>query len=252
MDGRGEGLWVTVEAVTFDYWNTLCAEPVPGYVRDRRIEAWLGLLEDAGFATERALLDEAFAASWEREVRRWTSGEHMSYVQAAEWVLESLGYDVPLEMRTELLRVFLAAGEDADIRPTPNVAAAIETLKGNGIRVGIVCDVGYTPSTTLRAYLDRHGLLGHFDHWSFSDEVGCYKPSPVIFQHALDGLGADPHTTAHVGDLRRTDIAGARAMGMTSVRYVGIYDDDSQPEPEAHHVIADHADLPRVLGLVRH
>lgn len=252
MDSRGEGLWVTVEAVTFDYWNTLCAEPAPFHMRDRRIEAWLGLLEDAGFATERDLLQDAFATSWEREVEKWTSGEQMSYVQAAEWVLESLGHDVPPDLRTTLLDAFLAVGEDADIRPTPNVQATLETLKDAGIKIGIVCDVGYTPSTTLRAFLDRHGLLDKFDHWSFSDEVGCYKPSPVIFQHALDGLGADPHTTAHVGDLRRTDIAGARAMGMTTVRYVGIYDDDSQPEPEGHHVIADHADLPRVLGVVGH
>ena len=31
-------------------------------------------------------------------------------------------------------------------------------------------------------HLDKHGLLDVLDHWSFSDEVGHYKPSPLIFE----------------------------------------------------------------------
>jgi HAD superfamily hydrolase (TIGR01509 family) len=241
-----------IEAVTFDYWNTLCAEPARGYLRGRRVEAWLGLLEDAGFATERQGLDAAFASAWDVELARWTVGDHITYTEVAEHVLDVLGYDVPDDLRATLLDAFLAAGDEADLHLTPNVADAIATLKRAGVRIGIVCDVGFTPSTTLRRHLDRHGLLDSFDHWSFSDEVGRYKPDPVIFNHALAGLGADPATTAHVGDLRRTDVAGALAMGMTAVRYTGVFDDDSQPEPEAHHVLADHADLPAVLGVVPH
>ena len=38
-------------------------------------------------------------------------------------------------------------------------------------------------------------------------------------------------------------------MGMASVRYAGVFDDETQPEPEADHVIAHHDDLPKVLGL---
>ena len=94
-------------------------------------------------------------------------------------------------------------------------------------------------------------MLELFDHWSFSDEVGAYKPDPAIFEHALAGLGGvAPSSAAHVGDLRRTDVAGARAMGMTAVRYTGAFDDDSQPDPEGHHVVGAHAELPGVLGIV--
>jgi putative hydrolase of the HAD superfamily len=116
------------------------------------------------------------------------------------------------------------------------------------VRIGIVCDVGMTPSTALRAHLRRHGLLEHFTHWSFSDEVGVYKPAPEIFEHALTGLGrVAPDRAAHVGDLRRTDVAGARAMGMTAVRYTGVFDDDTVDLPEADHVVADLARVPEVL-----
>ena len=55
----------------------------------------------------------------------------------------------------------------------------------------------------------------------------CYKPAPEIFEHALAGLGGvDPAEAAHVGDLRRTDIAGARAMGILALRYRGVNDDE--------------------------
>jgi FMN phosphatase YigB (HAD superfamily) len=113
-----------------------------------------------------------------------------------------------------------------------------------------VCDVGLTPSTVLRDYLEGHGILGLFDHWSFSDEVGVYKPDAAIFEHALGGLGGiDPTRAAHIGDLRRTDIAGAKAMGMLSLRYRGVTDDDPDHGPEGDIVIDDHADLPVALGL---
>ena len=101
--------------------------------------------------------------------------------------------------------------------------------------------MGITPSRTLRPFLDGHGLLGYFDHWSFSDEVGVFKPDPVIFEHAMSGLGVDdPADLAHVGDLRRTDIAGANAMGITSVRYAGVFDDPGVDldHPGARHAVA--------------
>jgi FMN phosphatase YigB (HAD superfamily) len=57
-----------------------------------------------------------------------------------------------------------------------------------------------------------------------------------------------------VGDLRRTDIVGARAMGMTAVRYRGANDDPEIETAdgtvvEGDHVIDDHAQLLAVLGL---
>jgi FMN phosphatase YigB (HAD superfamily) len=90
-------------------------------------------------------------------------------------------------------------------------------------------------------------VLALFDHWSFSDEVGWYKPDRRIFEHALAGLGGvDPGRAAHVGDIRRTDVAGAQAMGMLAVRYCGISDDtDSGPEGDV--VVADHAHLSAAL-----
>jgi FMN phosphatase YigB (HAD superfamily) len=51
----------------------------------------------------------------------------------------------------------------------------------------------------------------------------------------------------HVGDLRRTDVAGARGVGMASVRIRAAHDDDSAL-PEGDHVAASHAELREILG----
>ncbi|HEX8004221.1 MAG TPA: HAD family hydrolase [Mycobacteriales bacterium] len=237
-----------IEAVTFDFWNTLCFED-RGHLRGRRLDAFSGLLEEAGFATEREVLELAMDRSWQRFEQRWTTGQQFAFAEAAAEIVADLGYDLPPAVHEALVEAFGRAGDDAEIHLTPNVADVVRGLKDLGLKVGIVCDVGMTPSVTLRRHLERHGLLDAFDHWSFSDEVGCYKPDARIFTHALDGLGARAEATAHVGDLRRTDVAGARAMGMTAVRYTGVFNDDSQPEPEGDHVIRDHRELLPVLGL---
>jgi len=238
-----------IEAVTFDYWNTLVYE-LRGHLRGRRLEAWSGLLEEAGFAHERVQLEAVYDAAWEAYATSWRANQQFRSAEAAEHCVERLGFEVPADVRVALVDAFGRAGAEAELHLADGVEDCLRTLKQAGLKLGIVCDVGFTASTMLRDHLIRHGVLPLFDHWSFSDEVGSYKPAPAIFEHALEGLGGPmPERVAHVGDLRRTDVAGALAMGMVAVRYTGISDDDSQAEPEAHHVISDHAELPAALGV---
>ena len=59
-----------IRAVTFDYWNTLMYEQA-GAARNRRIDAWLGILEGVGFKVERERLDEIArerSLSWQQYV----------------------------------------------------------------------------------------------------------------------------------------------------------------------------------------
>ena len=238
-----------IEAVTFDFWNTLVYE-LRGELRGRRLEAWSGLLEEAGFALERVQLEAVFDGAWEKYLTSWEANEQFLAAQAAEHIIENLGFTVPPDVRDALVEAFGTVGADVELHLADGVEACLRTLKGAGLKLGIICDVGFTPSSTLRDHLIRHGVLPLFDHWSFSDEVGAYKPSPVIFHHALEGLGGPvPERVAHVGDIRRTDIAGALAMGMVAVRYTGIEDDDSAPGPEGHHVVKHFDQLPAALGV---
>ena len=239
---------IAVEAITFDHWNTLVYEG-RGQLRGRRLEAWAGILEDIGFAVEREQLEAVFESAWDAYVASWSANEQYHAVQAAEHILDRLGFDIPDDARTKLTEAFSNAGAGVDFHLVEGIADTLRKLKDAGLKLGIICDVGFTPSEVLREHLIRRELLPLFDHWSFSDDVGAYKPAPAIFEHALEGLGNPlPERTAHVGDLRRTDVAGARAMGMTAVRFTGVFDDPTDG-PEGDHVIASMPDLPAALGI---
>ena len=239
---------VGIEAVTFDFWNTLVVDGGTAG-RDPRLDAWMGVLEDEGFAVERGALDAAMSASWEVFLEAWKTNRQYTHVEAAVDILEQLGHKVPADVHDRLIASF-TYDESNSPSLTEGVADCLAALKSAGVRIGIICDVGMTPSTALRGVLERYDVLQHFDHWSFSDEVGAYKPAAEIFAHALAGLGGvAPSAAAHVGDLKRTDVAGARDFGMTAVRYTGSFDDAESEGPEATHVIASHAELPGVLGL---
>ena len=59
-----------IEAVTFDYWQTLVEEP-RGTMRAMQLDCWQAVLAAAGHEVPRAALDEAFEGSWAVFEERW-------------------------------------------------------------------------------------------------------------------------------------------------------------------------------------
>jgi len=229
-----------IEAVTFDYWNTVVrADADQG---SYRLRAWAVEYAEAGHVVDDHMLHLAFRAVWDQHQAAWLRNEQYTAERAARAAIAHLGLPVSPQVRDRLVERFVTAGEEADFQLCDGIDHVVTELHGRGVRLGIVCDVGFTPSSGLRRILERFGILDCFAGWSFSDEVGWYKPAPAIFEHALGYLGVGPSAAAHVGDLRRTDVAGAQAMGMTAVRYRGAHDDRSDG-PEAEHVIDHHAEL---------
>jgi FMN phosphatase YigB (HAD superfamily) len=243
---------VALRAVTFDFWNTLIRADDGGF-RERRTARWLELLASEGIEVDADQVVAAMFHAGGRFDANWKANRFYGAADSIDDMLDHLGAQVSPATRQHLLEVITDPPHVPT--PAPNVADALEALRSAGIRIGIICDVGLAPSPTLRRFLERNALLDHFDHWSFSDEVGTFKPDPAIFAHAHAGLGGlEPAETAHVGDLRRTDIAGAQGVGALAVRYSGIFDDpgsadDGTDQVEGDAVIADHADLLGALGL---
>jgi putative hydrolase of the HAD superfamily len=235
-----------VRAVTFDYWNTIVRADADQ--ASYRVRAWQEEYSSVGHEVDEETIRIAFRAVWDEHHASWLRNEQYQAQRAGDLAVDLVARPVDPATRTRLVERFLTAGEEAGFTLCDGIDGALEDLRRRGIRLGIICDVGFTPSAGLRRMLEGFGLLDHFDGWSFSDDVGWYKPAPEIFRHALDYLGSTPDTTVHIGDLRRTDVAGARGMGMTSVRYRGANDDDS-PGPEGDHVLDDHAALMDALAL---
>jgi putative hydrolase of the HAD superfamily len=238
-----------IEAVTFDFWNTLVVDEPRG-MRPLQIAGWTEVLERAGIEVHADALVEAFDAAWETFDDSWTSNRQFQTTDAVAFILHRVGTDAPASVRAELVEVYSKVGATSPLDVTPNAEATLRTLRERGVRLGVICDVGMTASSALLGRLEGFGLAELFDHFSWSDVVGVYKPDGRMFRDAFQGLGlSDPATLAHIGDRRRTDVAGARAFGSVSVRYTGVWDDPPESGAEADHVIADHAELPGVLGL---
>jgi putative hydrolase of the HAD superfamily len=191
----------------------------------------------------RALLDEA----WARHDEAWKQVETFGPGRMAAYCLEAKGIfddDAIAELTREFEEASIGSGVDA----VEGAAETLAALEGAGIRRGLVCDTGFTPGRVVRQILDDTGLLGHLEVLCFSDEVGVPKPGNEIFAKALAELGARPPEAIHVGDLRRTDIAGAHDIGMHGVRFRGVHDDHTD-SPDAECVIDRHAQLLEIIGV---
>ncbi|HTT94276.1 MAG TPA: HAD family hydrolase [Solirubrobacterales bacterium] len=235
-----------IRAVTFDFWNTIAAEPARGAMRDARHAAVLAACESLGLEHTAERIGTSVGEVIRHREASWAEGVHLSPAEGAGRLADALELDATA--RATVSEAFLGAGREVELALAPQIGATLERLSGAGLALGIVCDAGFTGGAILRDFLARQGLLARFSGWGFSDEVGAYKPAPEIFAAALDMLGrAEPAAAVHVGDLRRTDIAGARAFGMGSVRYRGLAD-DPEPGPEADFVIDDHHELPDLLA----
>lgn len=247
-----------ISAVTFDFWNTIAQMPA-GAMRDARRRAVGAACEKCGAEVEAASLEAALEEvrlTWERS---WAAGTHLHPSEGAQLLVKALA--IGKEAEDAVSDAFLGALREAPLELSPGIERCLETLAGRGIRLGIVCDAGFSGGEVLRGLLSREGLLEHFAGWAFSDEVGHYKPAPQIFAAALGALGAEPAEAMHVGDLRRTDIAGAAAIGMRTARYRGMHDDPAGAAGvEAEFVLDSHLELPDLverigggddLGLIR-
>jgi FMN phosphatase YigB (HAD superfamily) len=234
-----------VEAVTFDFWNTLMWEE-PGSLREKRLEAWaetLGLVDSES-------LERAHDAAHQEYVDSWVAGRQFRVEEAVDHMLASLNVADGEDAFAALVEGFSEGGRRAAVHPSVCVHDCLDALRSSGVKIGIVCDIGLTPSPVVRELLERDRLLNYFDGMSFSDEVGYYKPHPAIFEHVLAVLGGVPSDrAAHVGDRIRTDVDGAASMGMTAVRYNGVYEDELAGARNDRLVVNNLGELPSVLGV---
>jgi putative hydrolase of the HAD superfamily len=236
-----------IRAVTFDCWGTLIYEPDSSVAWRVRVEALRRAAGRSGreLGPERATL--ALQTAWERHVDLWRENVASGAREIAGWALERLG--ICDDAAADALFPELAeAALQQEIRALEGARATLERLEERGIRRALVCDTGFSPGRVVRSLLDRHGLLELLEVQIFSDEAGVPKPHPSLFRAALEPLAVESGHSVHVGDLRRTDVAGGRGVGMGTVRIRGHHDDTSE-HPDADAVADSHAHLRRILAI---
>jgi putative hydrolase of the HAD superfamily len=236
-----------LRAVTFDCWQTLLVESDWTLAHARRVE----LLAEAARAAGRSdvplvELTRVFDRAWGRHMREWLRGVATGAPEIADDALALLGIRPEPVVREQLIQAWQEASHTGRVEAVDGAVESLSALGDAGLRLGLVCDTGLTPGRIVRLHLDRVGLLHHLECCVFSDEIGVPKPDPRVFRTALRALGVEARDAAHVGDLLRTDVAGARTVGMHAIRLRAVHDDPSGL-PEADLVADSHAALTRAL-----
>lgn len=97
--------------------------------------------------------------------------------------------------------------------PLPGAVELLNALKGK-VKMGIITN-GFT--ALQQARLERTGFLGVFDLLVISEQVGCAKPHPAIFEYALTRMGNPARERVlMVGDNPDSDILGGINAGLAT------------------------------------
>jgi putative hydrolase of the HAD superfamily len=95
----------------------------------------------------------------------------------------------------------------------PDTRESLERLNAGGFSLAIVSNW----NSSLKRIVEGLRIPDYFDFVIASAEAGVKKPSPKIFEAALERAGAEPSRTVHIGDTYQTDVLGARRAGIRGI-----------------------------------
>jgi len=208
-----------LRAITFDYWDTIYLGASNAARVKRRRDALAEMLERLGCPIPSDF--EALYVASAVEANRWWRDEHRGYTTAdrIRWLLTQLAIERPVDC-AEIATAVEQVDRSLIDHPPALLAGAREVLARLGERfaLAIVSDTGFAGGRAQDRVLELDSLRQHFAATIYSMDVGHAKPRPEPFRAALAALGVAPHETLHVGDIERTDVAGALASGLRAVR----------------------------------
>lgn len=203
----------SIDAVCFDFYNTLAANRDEGGRGGRVIEylAQHGLESDPW--THQVLYD-----IFEPHLHEYSPGHspevrHAYYCQLAARLFERLNVRAPAHAAQQhASALWNILGPSAFI-VFPEVPAVLRRVKEAGFRTAVVSNW----MCGLTHFCAELGLGDCLDHVISSADFGAAKPDPAIFVEACRLLGTAPARTLHVGDTMLDDVEGARAAGLRAV-----------------------------------
>jgi putative hydrolase of the HAD superfamily len=215
-----------IRAVTLDFWNTLMDDfhlPSRHELRTLRLRE---IVAPYGYTPDPDAVEAAFDEVWRHFDRIWLKKKRTPTTAESVTVLL---HTLRIRLHEPVVKQIVTMLEEVTLDcPPRTVAGVAETLPVLAERyaLAVVCDAALTPGRVLREVLALHGLERFFSAFFFSDEHGWSKPDARAFLTPLALLDVAPSEAVHVGDIQRTDIAGAQAAGLRAVHFVGVNSSD--------------------------
>jgi len=248
-----------IRAITFDLWDTLIIddsdEPKRAAqgLRSKQMERCALVREflerhqpiskeliEVAYATTNA----AFHQTWYAQNVTWTVRERLSVL------LKGLGRELPESELDQLVRLH----EEMELAVRPDLASGVEEvlrhLRGEYL-MAVISDAIFTPGRALRQLLAEYRISEFFNAFVFSDEIGCAKPAPAVFEAAAKALDVKYHEMVHIGDRELKDIEGPHAVGAHAILCTVVKDRGSQ-NTAADAVCGSFSDLPAILDDLNH
>lgn len=183
-----------IDAVVLDCYGTLVHVTEPRGVSRRIAHLVGGRMSPSPMTTDRPLMDMV----------------HEAAPDATPADMDRLREDLAIEV--------------ASVRMLPGARDAIDRLRTAGHLVCIASNLAQDYAAPLRLVADDHRFL--------SFEMGLAKPDPRFFETVVSTIGIAPSRTVMIGDSLRSDVGGARGVGMTPILLSDVLREDVETAPD--------------------
>lgn len=205
---------------TIDFWQTLYdSSNGEARNRERREVLWEAIEVENGATADRKAFEEAYTGLWGFFDKHWLGRQRTpTSDEMVGEILRRTDAHLSLKRRKRVVEIFEQGILHHPPALLPGAREGVEFLASKG-PLALISDTAFSPGAVLRELMERDGVADYFRTFIFSDETGVAKPHPEAFLKALQGLGARPDMATHIGDIERTDIVGARGVGMQAILY---------------------------------
>jgi HAD superfamily hydrolase (TIGR01662 family) len=207
---------MTIEAVLFDMFDTLMLIEKNHEFYTPSLKRAHQVLVDNGIKVEFPIFRDAYTKARDAlYVEADLLLEEPHFNVRITKALESLGYCFSADNNvvTEATSAF-CEGFMEYVRIDKHTKSTLEKVHGK-YKLGIVSN--FAIPECVDKLLEKHGLDKFFDVVVVSGTVNKRKPSPEIFQKALEKIGVSAKNAVFVGDTADADIMGAKATGMKTI-----------------------------------
>jgi putative hydrolase of the HAD superfamily len=209
------------DAILFDLGDTLWHFPLPApqeALHARCAEQMAPLFAAWGVTADARALSERLLAEVERATEAAAASSLISpdFLELLDRVSREAGLNLDEGQLTALWDAWYVDGARMGRQLYPDTVTTLAWAKDAGFKLGLVTNRWFGRAL-LENELTACALGRTFDAVIVSCDVGWLKPHPEIFYAALGALGVEADQAVMVGDSLRTDIAGAKMLGMRAV-----------------------------------
>lgn len=237
-------LHMTPRGLLLDYGGTLVDEVS---VDLRAGNAWM--LAHASYRPPQVTLERVLERA-DRVAREAAGLRDRAYLETAWPTLTRLIHDF-LGIRFDTPMAELEMGfwrASVQTSPMPGAREALARCHDSNVLMAVVSNTSFSEQV-IQYELARHGLTDHLAFVMVSSAYSVRKPHVLLFETAAARLGLPPSDIWFMGDRLDTDVAGAKATGMTAVWFNPDNKDDSSRSADL--IATGWDDFTRLLARVR-